>query len=77
MKHSFCPHSCLLFIVAAAVGQFACPTCVPAVLDRPKVKRKKEVIWIVDSGATVHCVNDFSLLTSVCRIVLCFACVVF
>ena len=37
----------------------------PAVIDKPKSKPKRNYEWIVDSGATVHCVNDFSLLTSV------------
>ena len=30
-----------------------------------ETKRKASYEWIIDSGATVHCVNDFSLLTSV------------
>ena len=29
------------------------------------MKKNHKQEWIVDSGATVHCVNDFSLLTSV------------
>ena len=62
-----CACSTLLFTLSAVLGNHRCPECLPAILDTPKVplKKKHKQEWIVDSGATVHCVNDFSLLTSV------------
>ena len=65
MGRCACSLSSLLLIVSTAVGNSPCPCCVPAVLDSPKSKRKTKYEWIVDSGATVHCVNDISMLTSV------------
>ena len=69
MGRCACSFHSLLLILSAVAGNHPCPKCVHVALDSPKPtcskKRKSQYEWIVDSGATVHCVNDFSLLTSV------------
>lgn len=65
MKHFLCRHFSLLFALSSVVGHTACPACVPAQITKPVSRKKRQYSWVVDSGATIHCVNDFSLLTSV------------
>jgi hypothetical protein len=65
MPHSLCRHTSILFTLCSVIGQSACPVCVPAKVTKPPRKRRSTYSWVVDSGATIHCVNDFSLLTSV------------
>ena len=67
MRAVKCRDFSLLFTLAGLCHNHACPRCVAAVVKGPfkETKRKASYEWIIDSGATVHCVNDFSLLTSV------------
>jgi len=71
MRGYKCGDYSLLFTLAGILHNgfnAACPECVDVSIDGPfknKYKTRKLHEWIVDSGATVHCVNDFSLLTSV------------
>ena len=61
----FCKLSHLLLTLSAVNGSNPCPCCVNAVIENDKTKRKRSSEWIVDSGATVHCTNDLSMLTSI------------
>jgi transposase InsO family protein len=68
MRFSCCKHSNVQFLVSSNVGYNRCPACettdVPnEVMSAHKHKRVR-VDWVVDSGATVHCVSDRSILTS-------------
>ena len=72
MIYYLCRHSSLFFTRSTAVGHHACPVCKPAVMkitshkhNPTRLNCSKPTTWVVDSGATVHCVNDLKLLTSV------------
>ena len=63
-QYASCKTYSSLFLLASSLV-IGCPCCVHAVVDRPVSKPKRKYHWVVDSGATIHCVNDFSLLTTV------------
>ena len=62
-KCSYCP--LLVFALAASCPQCVdCNTALPIHKDTTKKKRRPDT-WVVDSGASVHCIGDASMLTTV------------
>ena len=70
MRGFKCRDLALLFTLVHTHDFDVCSRCVDVRIDGPFRqsecdKKKKNHSWVVDSGATIHCVNDFSLLSSV------------
>ena len=68
MRGFKCRDLALLFTLVHTHDFDMCSRCVDVTIDGPFRQskcNKKNYTWVVDSGATIHCVNDFSLLSSV------------